>query len=118
MKAESRLLSGIVNRDDEHIELLYGDANNLDPEDFIQVALVAPGPGKRFTVQYTIVADNADARRMVKEVQKELRYYLIELGERDPWLYARYHCGTALNWYSLVHWVYHSKAGLQQIPQK
>jgi len=107
MKAESRLLSGIVNRDDEHIELLYGDANNLDPEDFIQVALVAPGPGKDFTVQYTIVADNADARRMVKEVQKELRYYLIELGERDPWLYARYHCGTALNWYSPVHWCRH-----------
>ena len=66
MKAESRVVQGIVNRDDEHIGLLYGDHNNLDPEDFIQVALVAPGPGKRFTVQYTIVADNADARRMAR----------------------------------------------------
>jgi hypothetical protein len=44
---------------------------------------------------------------MVKEVKKELLYYLIELEEPDPWLYAKYHCTTALNWYSMVHWCRH-----------
>ena len=44
---------------------------------------------------------------MIEEVHRELRYYPdypVELGEPDPWLYARYHCGTTSNWYSRVHW--------------
>jgi len=104
MRAESRLVSGIVDRDDEHIELVYGDAHEVDPEDFIPVALVAPCRGEGFTVEYTLVADDSDTRRMVKEVRKELDYYLIQLREPDPWLYAHYHCGSASNWCSRVHW--------------
>lgn len=104
MMAQSRLVSGIVNRDEEHILLVYDDVNEVNPEDFIPVALVAPGPGDGFTVKYIIAAHDSDARSMVKEVQEELEYHLIKLGEADPWAYAVYHCGTASNWYSRVHW--------------
>lgn len=100
MTSESRLVSGIVNRAEEHILLVYGDPNEVNPKDFISVALVAPCPGDGFTVQYLLGADDAT----VKEVQKELRYYLIEKGEPSRWLYAIYHSGTASNWYSRVHW--------------
>lgn len=37
---------------------------------------------------------------------KELNFYLVEKGEKDPWQYAIYHCGTASNIYSDVHWGY------------
>ena len=108
-----KLVPGVVNRDDEHIELLYGDAHKREVSGFVPVALVAPGPGKYFTVQYTrqLVSENADTEtgRILEEVQKELRYYLIELGEPDPWAYARYHCGTASNLYSNVFWDYYPK---------
>ena len=33
-----------------------------------------------------------------------LRAYLVELRESDLWAYAIYHCGTAENWYSDLHW--------------
>jgi protein-tyrosine-phosphatase len=41
---------------------------------------------------------------MIRAVRKEINYFLIELGEKKPWLYAQYHCGTASNMYSRVHW--------------
>jgi hypothetical protein len=107
----AKLVPGIVNRDGEHIELLYGDSKKVDPKDFIHVALVAPGPGGDFIVQLTVSPEELDAEAIgvIEETQKELNYFLIELGERDPWAYARYHCGTALNWYSEVHWDYYPK---------
>jgi hypothetical protein len=101
--AKAELLPGIIDRSHEHILLVYGDANQADPQDFVPSALVAPCPGG-FAVQYIISADDSDARRMVREVQRELRCYLIESTERDPWTYAIYHSGTASNWYSRVHW--------------
>ena len=94
----------MVKGSQEYILLVYGDANQVDPQDFIPIALIAPRLGG-LAVQY-IAADNAETKMMVHEVQEELRYYLVEKGEPDPWAYAVYHCGTASNWYSNVHWVY------------
>ncbi len=37
----------------------------------------------------------------------ELNFYLVEKGEPDPWAYAKYHCTTASNLYSSVHWSYY-----------
>ena len=53
---QAKLVPGTVNRDDEHIELKYGDANTLDSKEFVSVALVARGPSEDFTVQYTLTA--------------------------------------------------------------
>jgi len=44
-----------------------------------------------------------------KEVRAELDFYFGELGERDPWRYAIYHCSTLANVYSKVHWKYYTK---------
>jgi hypothetical protein len=67
------------------------------------VALVAPGPGRTFTVE--IVPDIASAPgEAIQATVRELRYYLVELGEPNPWAYAAYHCGTAANLYSSVQW--------------
>ena len=100
------LVQGIIDRSQEHILVVYGDANQVDPNDFIPVALIAPCPGG-FTAQYIRAADDSDTRRIVEEVQEEIRYLLIDKGEPDPWAYAKYHCGTTSNWYSMVHWVWY-----------
>jgi hypothetical protein len=44
-------------------------------------------------------------KKRIKEAEKELNFYLIELKEPNPWKYAKYHCSTAANLYSVVWWV-------------
>ena len=46
---------------------------------------------------------------ILEEVQREIKYYLVEKGEENPWAYAIFHCGTAANVYSKVHWFYYRK---------
>jgi hypothetical protein len=46
---------------------------------------------------------------MIRYVRREIDYYLVELREKDPWAYAIYHCSTAANVYSKVHWGYYPK---------
>ena len=70
------------------------------------VALVGAPVGGIFPVQFLVSrgSDDEVMRRVVADTVRELDYYLIELGEPDPWAYAGYHCGTAANLYSRVHW--------------
>jgi transcriptional regulator with XRE-family HTH domain len=54
---------------------------------------------------YTIILERFAADIVyVKTAEKELDFYLIELNEPKPWTYAKYHCGSACNWYSGVGW--------------
>jgi hypothetical protein len=48
--------------------------------------------------------DDATLREVETDVRRELDYYLLEVGGDDPWEYAIYHCGTAANAHSNVHW--------------
>jgi hypothetical protein len=50
------------------------------------------------------------ATEMIAEAIKDVEFYLIELVGRNPWNYARYHCGRASNVYSRIHWPHHSRA--------
>jgi len=106
-----RLIPGIVDREHDYVELLYGDTERLGLCSLVPVAVVAPGQGDCFVVQFTIDVDNLSAELigMLEEVQAELEYYLINKHEADPWVYTVYHCGAANNWYSRVHWVYRSR---------
>lgn len=106
-----KIVPGIVNRDNEHMELLYGDPNEVEFGDFTPVALVAPGPGEDFTIEFTFLPDKLDeqALNILGAVRDDLDFYLLEKGERDPWNYAKYHCSTSANMYSKVHWSYHDK---------
>jgi len=43
---------------------------------------------------------------MIAAAGRELDFYLVEKGGANPWAYAKYHCNTAANMYSSVHWSY------------
>ena len=98
------LVEGTVDTNDEYIKITYGDDN-------IPIALVAPGKNKSFTVQYLLKPEreNEEYQKMLEGVHKELNFYLLGLKEKDPWAYACYHCTTAANLYSDVHWHYYPK---------
>ena len=97
-------VEGIVDIANEHIKITYGDER-------FPVALLAPDQSIGFIVQF-VCARKRDpfTLKMLKEVRRDLNYYLVELGEPDPWLYAIYHCSTASNLYSQVHWSFYPQA--------
>lgn len=89
---------GQVDRGREHLALSHDD---LDPP----VAVVGPAVEGVFPVEFVGVRDGDSGLAKVREAaRRELDFYLIELGEPDPWAYAIYHCRTSSNVYSSVHW--------------
>jgi hypothetical protein len=93
----SQWSEGVVDLDKEHIKLFFGSFS--DP---LLIAVLAPAGERSFTVQF--VVDKSLHRKAIAKVRKELNFFLVELGEEDPWAYAKYHCSTAANVYSTVHW--------------
>jgi hypothetical protein len=83
-----------VDRDREHIVLYYGDDNT-------PAAALAPRGHSTFGVEF--LTGDPGVRRAV---ERELDFYLVELDEPNAWAYAIYHCGTAANVYSSVHWAH------------
>ena len=104
-KSDWKWVFGTVDTKEDHIKIRYGD----DPE---PVALVAPGEGKIFVVQSLLKQMHlfeTDYQEILNDVRRDLDFLLIEIGEPDPWAYAIYHCTTASNIYSKVHWGYYPK---------
>ena len=102
---------GPVDKTNEHMRLFYGDADaGTQP---LEVALLAPakrGQVDSYVVEFVPPRDGKTLSREVRTaVEKEINYYLLEKDEKDPWQYAIYHCGTAANVYSPVHWSYYPK---------
>jgi len=96
-------IQGRVDTTQNHFELSYG-------EDPTVVALVGRGEQGTFIVQF--LEDHLRDTKCLKAVTRELDFYLCQLKERDPWVYAKYHCRTASNLYSKVHWGFNpSSAG-------
>ena len=83
-----------VDRDREHIVLYYGGEN-------MPAAALAPRGGSSFNVEF-LTADPG----VRGAVERELDFYLVELERPNAWAYAIYHCGTAANAYSSVHWAH------------
>jgi hypothetical protein len=75
------------------MKLVYGDWG----ESALPVALVAKPVGNLFVVEFLHVPelDQGEYERIKRSVTKELTFYLVEKGEKDPWQYAIYHRGTA-----------------------
>jgi hypothetical protein len=88
-----RLRQGKVNRRKSHFELRFG----AEPA---PIAVIAPPKAGVVNVQFLV--DPGD--EVISKVLKEIKHYLLELGEPDPWAYAQYHCGTSANLYSEVQW--------------
>jgi hypothetical protein len=69
------------------------------------VAVVGPPSDHVFPVEFQ--PRTTTDPDVLDEVRRELDYYLVELGEPDPWAYAIYHAGTTANIYGSVHWSWH-----------
>ena len=93
---------GRVDTDGEHFKLTY--TSKSAPDEVIEVALVGLARDGAFSVEFVIDVRRPDCAEIIKDVRREITYYLVGLGESDPWRYARYHCGAAANLYSSVHW--------------
>lgn len=107
-ESTSRWSEGVVDRSHEHIVLLFGDPKTHNLEEWEPIALLSPPKGTVFHVQFLIDQQDPERRDQLAMVQRELDYYLMEREGWDPWQYAKYHCGTASNIDSLVHWYFRS----------
>lgn len=83
-----------------HFELRYGSAE-------VSVARVGRPVKRVFGVEFIVDRANPVSAAMMDAVVGELDFYLVTKRERNPWAYAQYHCGTAANLYSSVHWSFH-----------
>jgi hypothetical protein len=96
---------GKVNREKPHFLLLYGDLNKVKTKNLISVALLSRHVGCKLHVEF-IMDENQGEYEVIREaVEREINFYVIELKERNPLAYLSYHCTTASNFYSKVHWV-------------
>ena len=101
---------GSVDRTTEHFELRYGSSEEAGWDDWLPVAFVGPPSEKVFVVEFLIDEKQMPrSAEMIQQVKEELDFFLVELGEPDPWLYAQHHCKTASNVYSAIHWSFFPK---------
>lgn len=90
---------GVVDQENDHIKIRYKEI--LAP-----FAVVSNQDGI-ITVEF--LKNTHTEQKIKEEVIRELDFYFGELNEDDPWAYAIYHCSTAANIYSDVHWGYYPK---------
>jgi len=93
-----------VDRTREYFELRHGSTDEGGWADWLPVALVGQESGGEFIVEFLVGVGDPSKAAAIGDVRRELDFYLVEKGEADPWAYARYHCDTAANLYSKVHW--------------
>ncbi len=100
---------GKVSEDEEHIKISFGSFDDSGWDQFTTIARVSAPKKRTFVVEFLIESEKPHETEMVTDVKRELDFYLVEKGEENPWVYARYHCGTGANVYSSVHWSYFPK---------
>ena len=86
------------------MEAWYG-SEDADPESWVPVARVGRGQGHVFRVQWLVDPKAVENKDRVEAVVSDIDYCLNDVGRRDPWSHAQYHCGTMSNWYGSVHWL-------------
>jgi len=92
--------AGVDPRGD-HVDLYYASG---DDDPWVHVARVGPPRGRVFPVQWVVDPRAVENMDRIEAVGHDLDYYVKDIGRPDPWSYAQYHCGTASNSYSRVHW--------------
>ena len=104
---------GVVDSSGDYLELRHGPGD-ADPKSWILVARVGPPDAHIFPIEWLINREDPANSAAVADVRQELDFYLLDVGRPDPWSYANYHCGTAANLYSSVHWGRASKQRLSK----
>ena len=94
----------LVDPTREHLELRYGSSDDGGWDDWVLVARVGRPVNRVFPVHFVLPDDDGEDAEAREAVGRNLDYYLVELGKRDPWEYATYHTMTLANVYSRVHW--------------
>lgn len=95
---------GRVDLAKEHFELRYGSAEDGSWSDWIPVAVIGPPTTGIVNVRFLVEPGDPKNAEAISDVKQEIQYYLFELKEPNPWLYAKYHCGTMSNFSGNVHW--------------
>jgi hypothetical protein len=90
----------------DYFMLRYGSAEE-DYETWTVVARVGRPESGVFRVEILIDERNSHFEVAKNATIAELNFYLIQKGEKYPWRYMQYHCGTASNVYSSIHWEFH-----------
>jgi|SRR5437660_575244 len=93
-----------IDRAGEVIEIRFGDVNRGGYDTWISVALVEPPKNGKVGVELLLRPDAEGYERILTLLSEELDFYFTTKQEPDPWAYARYHCTTSANMYSLLHW--------------
>lgn len=93
-----------VCKDKEHFIIHYGDSNTTEPAEWVPVVMIGRSVKRIYPLQWLIDIDCKSNKDIVKEVLEEINAYLLSDTEKNPWGYAEYHCTTAANIYSPVHW--------------
>jgi hypothetical protein len=93
----------------DHFELRYGSAEDSGWNAWLPVARVGRPVNGAFGVEFVVDRANPASAPIMDAVVGELTFYLVAKGERNPWAYAQYHCGTGANLYSSVHWSFHKR---------
>ena len=97
----------------EREQALAGEIIASEPilkwDEWVPVALVGPPIDGVFDVQFLIDQADESQAQAVGRLIKELDFYLVELGEENPWLYAQYHTTTMADAYSSIHWSFFPK---------
>jgi hypothetical protein len=106
----NRWQEGRVDRAKEHFELRYGSVKDCAWDEWLPAALIGLPFDGVVNVQFLVDPSDPLKEDVVSEVKREIQFYLFELKKPDPWLYAKYHCGTSSNVYSQVHWSFFGSA--------
>ena len=103
MHPSLEIVEGAVSPDEEHMKLSYGSFDRDKPQ-FSIVARVSPP--RKGVITLELLVDNSTTRgkEIIADVRRKVHWLFVEKGEANPWGYARYHCTTAANVYSDVHW--------------
>lgn len=100
---------GPVDPAGEHIEIRHSSAQGGSYEHWTPVAII--GRPHLGTLPVRWLLDPTPDSAIASDARRELDFYLVDhprdfAETGDPWQYAIYHCGTAANVYSNIHWSY------------
>jgi hypothetical protein len=113
---QTRWTETVVDRAGDHMELRFRAAPANWGDEGTLVAILGPPVDGTFPVEIVVDAADPGHREAVKAVRAELDFYLVEKGEESAWGYAQYHCTTAANVYSRVHWSFVGGTGGDRVP--
>jgi hypothetical protein len=100
-----------------HFELRLGSTERAAGSPWVLIARVGR-PIKRVFGVELIFERTLPTSAIIDELVAEVDFLLVTVGGPDPWAYAQYHCTTASNLYSSIHWSFHRGQASEGIARK